>query len=253
MFILYRIRHYKHKNCFGKKVMKNYFNYEKIKQSFKNRKVRRIIILSAGLITLLLVLWFVGLFRTPRHYRSVKVIADGNVSQYLSNYILPQLHNKSQYGQPFDLILSEQGINDMIARHVDADNLQQANLSDLSVAFKQDRVLLTGRTVYCGIDFIITLVLKPGIDKKGQFFLGVSKVQAGNSRVPFVAETLKGKILEGLDGFLNNSDAADFAKVLFNNGGIEPVFSINHKKLHIEKITVQDEKLIIRFLPEQNK
>jgi uncharacterized protein YpmS len=233
--------------------MKNYFNYEKVKQGLKNPKVKSPIVLSAGLITLLFMFWFVGLFRTPRHYRPVESVADGNISQYLTNYILPELHNKSQYGQPFDLVVSETGINDIIARHVDLNSLRQAGLSNLSVVFKPGRILLTGKAVYCGFDFIVTIVLKPYIDKEGQFFLGVSKVQVGNSRVPFVAETLKRKVLEGLDGFSNSSDVTDFVKVLFNNGRIEPMFSINHKKLNVEKITTQDKELIIRFLPEQGK
>ena len=248
---LYRIKHYKHKNHFGKKVMKNYFNYERIKQSLKNPKVKSAIVLSAGLIILLFVFWFAGLFRTPRHYRPVKFIADGNMSQYLTNYILPELHNKSQYDQPFDLVISETGINDIIVRHIDANSLRQSNLSDLSVAFKKGRILLTGKTVYCGFDFMVTLILKPCIDKKGYFFLKVSKIQAGRSRIPFVAEAVKGKILEGLAGFLNDLNIADSTAALFNSRRIEPVFSLNHRKLRIDKITVQDRKLIIHFLPQQ--
>ncbi len=233
--------------------MKNYFDYEKVKQGLKDPKVKSAVVLSVGLVILLFVFWFVGLFRTPPHYRPAKFVVDGNMSQYLTNYILPELHNRSQYGLPFDLVISETGINDVIARHIDANSLHQANLSDLSVTFKEGRILLTGKTVCCGIDFIVTLVLKPGIGKKGQFFLGVSKIQAGNSRVPFVAGTLERKVLKGLNGFLNSSDTADFAKALFDNSRIEPVFSINHKKLRVEKIATQDKELIIRFLPEQGK
>ena len=230
--------------------MENYFIYKKIKQNLKNPKVKSAIILSAGLAALLFVLWFVGLFRTPRYYRAVKPVTGEQVSQYLTNHILPELHNKSQYDQPFDLVLSEQGINDIIARHVDSNSLLQSGLSDISVVFKKGRILLIGKTVYYGFDFIVTLVLKPGIDKKGQFFLCVSEVQAGSSRIPFIGEAVKRRILRELTDFLNKN-IADSTEALLNNHRIEPVFSLNHRRLRVDKITIQDKELMIHFLPWQ--
>jgi hypothetical protein len=229
--------------------MENYFN--KIKQLLENRKIRKWLNLSAGLIIFALVLWFAGLFRTPGHYRVTGPAADAYISQYLSNHILPELYNKSQYGRPFDLVISEAGINDVVARHIDANSLRQLNLLDLSVTFEKGRILLTGKTVYCGLDFIITIVLKPYINKEGYFFPKVSKIQVGRSRIPFVADAVKGKILGELTDFLNNLDIADSTIALFNSHGIEPVFSLNHRKLRIDKITIQDKELIIHFLPQQ--
>jgi len=233
--------------------MKNYFDFEIIKRGLKNPKVKSAVVLSAGLVILLFVFWFVGLFRTPPYYRPVKFIADGNMSQYLTNYILPELNNKSQYGQPFDLVISETGINDIIVRHIDADSLQQANLSDLSVAFRRGRILLTGKTVYYGIDFIVTLVLKPYIDKEGYFLLKESQIEAGRSRIPFAGEAVKRKVLEGLVRFINNLDIGDFNEASLNNRRIEPVFSLNHRRHRIEKITVGDKELIIHFLPQLDR
>src|SRR4030042_2285971 len=121
--------------------MKNYFNYEVIKRALANRKVRKTINISAGLIAVLFLLWFIGLFRTPKHYRVVKLSTDGQPSMYLTNHILPELHNKSQYGRPFEVVFSEQGINDVITRHIDADSLQEAGMSGLSISFEEGKIL----------------------------------------------------------------------------------------------------------------
>ena len=230
--------------------MRNYFIYEKIEQNLKNPKVKSAIVLSAGLAALLLVLWFVGLFRTPQYYRAVKPVAGEQVSQYLTNHILPELHNKSQYDQPFDIVLSEQGVNDIIARHVDFNSLRQSGLSDLSVVFKKGRILLAGKTVCYGLDFIVTVVLKPYIDNEGYFFLKMSKIQAGRSRILFIGRAVKGKILRELTDFLNEN-IVDSTEALLNNHRIEPVFSFNHRKLRIDKITILDKELMIHFLPWQ--
>jgi hypothetical protein len=156
--------------------MKNYFNYEEVKQSIKTPQGRNTVILLVVLIILMCAYWFAGLFSTPGNYRAVKPITDGQVSQYLTNYILPELNNKSQYGQPFEMVFSEQGINDIIARQVDFNSLQRSGLSDLSVAFKRNRILLTGRTVYRGFNFIVTIVLKPYVNREGYLYFGASKV-----------------------------------------------------------------------------
>lgn len=232
--------------------MKNYFNYKRIKQKIGSRQIRTAGVVSAGLAILFFVFWVVGLFRTPANFRTVKAVKDEQVSLYLTNYILPELHNKSQYDEPFDFAVSEDGINDVIARHVDGNSLKNAGLSDLTVAFRPGRILLTGRTEYYGFDFVVTMVFKPVIDKNGHFSLGVSKFQAGSSRIPFAAEAMKEKMLSGLGGYLKDPDAADFVKSLFDNSKIEPVFSINRSKLRVGKITAQNKKLIIHFLPEQD-
>lgn len=231
--------------------MENYF--EKTKKLLENRRVRKTVGWLISLAFFLLLLWFVGLFRTPGHYRITNPPADAYASQYLTNYILPQLLNKSQYDQPFDLVISEEGINDIIVRHIDANSLRQSNLSNISVTFTKKRILLTGKTVYCGLDFIITVVLKPYINRKGYFFLKVPKIQAGTSRIPFAVSAARERILQELAGFLNDLDIADSTEAVLNSRRIEPVFSINHRKLRINKITIQDKELIIHFLPGQDK
>ncbi len=231
--------------------MENYF--EKIKQLLENRKIRKTVIWLIGLTVFLLLLWFVGLFRTPGCYRITQPPADAYASQYLTNYILPELLNKPQYGRPFDLVISEDGVNDIIVRHIDANSLRRLNLSNVSVTFRKGRILLVGKTVCCGFDFIITVVLKPYINRHGYFFLKVPEIQAGTSHIPFAVSAVKGRILRELADFLNNLDIADSAKAVFDSRRIEPVFSINHQKLRIDKIAIQDKQLMIHFLPVQGK
>jgi hypothetical protein len=221
-----------------------------LKQSLKKPEVRNACILAVVIIIFMCAYWFAGLFSSPSNYKPVKPITDGQVSQYLTNFILPELNNKSQYGQPFDMVFSEEGINDIIARQVDFNSLQRSGLSDLSVTFKRNRILLTGRTVYRGYNFIVTIVLKPYVNREGYLYFGASKVQVGESRIPFAAEVIKRKILYSLAAPSNDSNTADFTGMLFNSGKMEPVFSFNHRKLRIKKFTVQNKQLTIQFQPE---
>jgi uncharacterized protein YpmS len=232
--------------------MENYFNYEVIKRALANRKVRKAVNILVGLIAFLLLLWCIDIFTVPSHYRFVAPAADGQPSMYLTNHILPELHNKSQYGRPFEVVFSEQGINDVIARHIDVNSLQKAGMSDLSVSFEKDRILFVSKTTSHGFNFYPTIVLEPRTDEDGRFFLEVSKVQAGNSRIPFTSEIMKKKILESFDNLLKDSKHPGFVRALFNSGKAKPVFSVNRNRVSIEGITVKKNELTVRFMPQEN-
>jgi len=228
--------------------MKNYFDYAKMKQVLSSAKVRKICFLSAGLIFVLFIIWLVGLFITPGHFRPVEFISDGQVSQYLTNRVLPELYNKSQFNRPFEIVFTEQGINDIVSRHIDANSLRRSSFSDISVTFKKGRILLASKMAYHGFDFVVTAVLKPYVNKKGYFSTGV-KIQAGTSSIPFAANMVKRKVLYNLSGITNDSNIADYAGVFLSGNKIVPEFSFNHRSLRIEKIVVRKKELIVYFLP----
>ncbi|MDD5135414.1 MAG: hypothetical protein PHP01_08400 [Phycisphaerae bacterium] len=232
--------------------MKNYFHNKGINLKKTSFNKKTIISLTLAILIVLCILWFVGIFMTPKNFRVVNPINSELVSPYLTNYILPHLYNKSQYDQPFDFEISQDGINDIIARHTDSNGLEKAGLSDLSVSFRPGRILLTGKTHYHGFDFIVTMVLKPRIDRKGQFSLNGSKFRLGDSPMPFIARAVEEKIANRLEQYFKDSKNAGFIKSLLDSGKVTPAFKINNSKLRVEKIIALDKKLIIHFLPQQD-
>lgn len=230
--------------------MKKKFEIEAIKRFLKSAKFGKICVLSAGFLFLLFIIWFVGLFRTPAHFRTVEIIDDNQVSQYLTNNILPEFYNKSQLGEPFEMIFSEQGINDIVSRQLDGESLKRSGFSDISITFKKGRILLTAKTVYHEIDFIVTVVFKPRVNKKGLFNAGVSKIQAGTSRLPFAARLMRKKIIYELADSSAESDIVHYAGLLLSDNKMPPEFSFHHRNFRIEKIIVANQKLIVQFLPD---
>lgn len=228
--------------------MEKKLNNKSIKKILKDPKFRIIFVCVIIFVFLLFVNWFMGIFKTPAHFRTVEFIDDHQVSQYLTNVILPEFYNKSQLGTPFEIELSEEGINDILARHIDDKSLKRAGFSDVSITFKKGRILLTSKTKYQNHDFIITAVLRPLVDKKG-FNAGLTEIQAGTSNIPFAKELLREKVLYEIADSSADANFVSYAGLLFSDNRIEPEFSFHHRNLKVEKITVEDQKLIIRFLP----
>jgi hypothetical protein len=201
----------------------------------------------AGVLLLFAIHWFIGLFRTPGHFRTVEIIESNQISLYLSNVILPELYNKSQKGKPFEMIFAEDGINEIISRHLDAKLLRKWGISDVSVTFTEGEILLAGKTKYRGRDFIVTAVFKPVICEKG-FNAGLKAIKVGTSSVPFAKKILRDRILYKLAG--QNSDVVHYAGVLFSDNRIPPEFTFEHRNLKVQEIITEKHKLIIRFLPD---
>ena len=57
------------------------------------------------------------LLHIPARYAPLKSAGDKRlVSPYLTNELLPALYNGAQMDKPFDLIITEDGVNDVIGR-----------------------------------------------------------------------------------------------------------------------------------------
>ena len=230
--------------------MKKYFRLSEIKLNQKQKY--KIAALIGTAVIFFLVFWIIGLFKTPANFRIVRPVEGEHISLYLSNYIMPELYNKSQYREPFDLTVSQEGINEIIARHIDSNTLAKAGLSDLTTCFKEDEILLTARTKYKGFNFIVSMTIEPKIDKDGKLLLNAVDFQVGRSSLPFAAERIRKKIISCLGENFKTEKTDEFFSAILSTGKIEPVFKINRSKVRIEKITVQNEELIIHFSPEHN-
>jgi len=227
--------------------MEKKLEYTTPKPPAKKAHFWQITLILTGILLLFIVHWFIGLFRTPAHFRTVEIIESNQISLYLSNVILPELYNKSQKGKPFEIIFTEEGVNEIISRHLDEKLLSRWDISDISVTFAKGEILLTGKTKYKGRDFILTAVFKPSVSEKG-FNAGLSKIYAGTSRLPFARQFVCDKILYKLAG--QNSDVVHYAGVLLSDNRIPPEFTFEHRNLRVREIITEKHKLIIRFVPD---
>jgi len=67
--------------------------------------------LAAALILLVLLL-----LHTPAGFKQPPPISDGKVSRYLTHVLAPQFYNGAQRQQPFELVITQAAVNDILAR-----------------------------------------------------------------------------------------------------------------------------------------
>jgi hypothetical protein len=216
-------------------------NNGKIKMS----KARQRQVLT-GLAVLLVII--ILLFHRPAAYQPVYIRPDNSISTYLTNELLPRVYNGVQYGEPFDLVITQEGINDVVGRYKGGGK----RFSRPMVVFSPGRAVLMGTVNLGGLKFIAGFSVEPEIDMQGYVNLKLRKVKIGAVSITPFGKRLAGRMFgeqisaaqkdaQGIEGLM--------VRMVLNNEPAEPVFDIEDKKVKLEKITVEEGKVTIRLLP----
>lgn len=202
------------------------------------------------------------LFYKPARYKPLDINPAGNnqdqISPYLSNVLLPQLHNGAQRQEPFDLVVIQKGINEAIARLQWPRESNGVLLSAPTVFFVPENIVLMGTASIKGAELVVTVVAKPSLDEEGLLNLRVEKVKIGAMNITPLARLMAKRMyterLATVHVDTENLRARIAASLLIDEP-FEPIFNINDifddvdKKVRAEKITITQKKLTIRMVP----
>ena len=179
-------------------------------------------------------------------------IERGQVSPYLTHELSPQIYNGSQHGEPFDLTVTQEGINEIIAWSGWPKESEGVILTDPAVLFVPGSIVMMGKAVIKGVDFIVTIIVEPKIDDRKFLSLQVSKVKVGAMNITPLAKMMAKKMYEQNQAAMSSQESELQTKIvasLLNDEAFEPVFKIEGKKFLVEKIVILNEQLILHLVP----
>jgi len=221
----------------------------KVRKKAKFKK--KVYFILAGLAAAC-VLFILLLLHRPAHFNPPEVIYDKQVSLYLTHELLPHIYNNAQLGEPFDLVVIQKGINDIVARSKWPKELDGIGVSAPEVLFVPDGIVLMGTVLVGGVEFVATVVAEATLNQEGLLNLRIAKMKIGAMNVTPVVKVLAKTIYQRRFA-TDNIDAEDWqaqiAASLLNNEPFEPVFKIEDKKVRVDKITVSQGKVTIRLSP----
>lgn len=192
------------------------------------------------------------LLHRPAYYKPTDFVYSKEVSPYLTHELLPQLYNGAQGQEAFDLYVSQDGINDVIARSKWPRESNGIRFSAPEVLFVPDRIMLVGAVNAGKVEFVVTVVAEPAFDEKGLLNLHLAKVKVGAMNITPLAKVVAGRMyqqrLAARD--INTKDLqTHIIASLLNNEPFDPVFEIEDKKVRARKIAISDGKLIFHLTP----
>lgn len=177
---------------------------------------------------------------------------EGQVSPYLTHELSPQFYNGAQRGEPFDLVITQKGINEIVAGWGWPRMSEGVMLYAPAVVFAPGSVVLMGTANMKGVEFVVTIVLKPRIDEEGLSHLLVAEVKVGAMNVTPLAKMLARKMYAQSVASMPADTKSFYGKIvaaLLNDEPFEPLFEVDDRKVRIEEITVQKQKLTARLVP----
>jgi hypothetical protein len=177
----------------------------------------------------------------------------GTVSPYLTHELLPKIHHDAQLGKPFDLVITQQGINEIVAWSGWPKESEGVIFASPAVVFVPENIVLMGTAVVKGVDFIVTIVVEPKINEQNLLNLNVAKVKIGAMNITPLAMIMAKKSYEqrfaGMPEDIKNEWQTKIVSSLLNNEAFEPVFKVEGTTIHVESITLKNKQLILRLIP----
>ncbi|UCC98138.1 MAG: hypothetical protein JSW66_20110 [Phycisphaerales bacterium] len=236
----------------GKREISNNEAEPKIRKKTRTKKL----ICWLFIDLLVAVVIFALLLHRPGRYdpadRDAVGLEDGQVSPYLTHELSPQFYNGAQRGEPFELVITQKGINEIVAGWGWPRMSEGIMLYAPAVVFSPGSVVLMGTANVKGVEFVVTIVLKPSIDERGLSNLPVAEVKVGAMNITPLAKMMAKKMYTQRLATMSVDTRSFYAKIaaaLLNGEPFEPVFEVDRRKLRIEGIIVENEKLTAHLVP----
>ena len=206
--------------------------------------------LTVAFVTIALLLYKPGRYNPTNTSPFVSEVNE--VSPYLT-HLSSEIYNAAQIGDPFEITITQEGVNDIITQANWPIESEGILLYAPSALFIPGMIVLMGTADFKGVEFIITVELNPQIDEEGLININVEKVKIGAMNItPLAKITAKKMYAHRLATVPVDiySLQTQIAASLLNNEPFNPVFKIDHKRIRLSKINIENEKLTANLTPE---
>jgi len=224
------------------------------KQRHHKRYVLKLTLLILVTVAVALTAAAVLLLHKPSDFEQPQAIDDKQVSKYLTHVISQDLYNGAQQGEPFDLVVTEEGIGDIIARSGWPKQVAEALFAVPEVKFEPDGIQLRGMVNIDTVELFVVIEGTASVNGQGLLHLEVTRVKIGAVSVTAVAKLVAAAIY-GSEATRRNLQEdhwqTKIMAALLEDEPFEPVFEINDAKVRIQNVKIDTGKITIHFVPEK--
>lgn len=191
-------------------------------------------------------------FHKPRVYKPLQSKNPEQVSLYLTHELGPEFFNQAQLDQPFDLIIEQQGLNDIVSRLDWIQQLGPLSLQQPSIIFADRSILLMGTLRYKGASSVLSILAFPIMDANQQIYMNIQSVRLGMIPVTSLISRLCQKAFDdNRDGFKDDPEVEQIVQSIIRNEPFDPVFRISDRRVRITGFTLENNVLKLTLLPEK--
>lgn len=222
----------------------------KRKLTRKKKIVLTVVCTGAGIILILPAAIAFLLTRTPAYYKPLTPANRAEVSPYLTNYIAPEIHNKSQLGEPFELVITQGGLNDIIARGPWPLAPGGVIITRPAALLSEGRIFVMATVKYGRLPAVLTLVMNPALDEAGLLSVNLEQVDAGVLDITHFAKELAEEIIADGIGEINSTLADNIKTAVLENKSFDPLFPAYDSEVRLTGIDISDGKAVLKLTPQ---
>lgn len=200
-------------------------------------------------IALVVILVFVMFTVKPGRYRPFRAQDGDLVSPYLTHRLAPDFLNNVQLGEPFEMVIEQDGINDIVSRIGWFDDSGKVTVSAPSIVFKEGVVYVMATVKAAKVPTVVTVIAEPVVEE-GVIVFNLQKVKFGSMPMTRVAKRIVRKMLdEQMKDVPEEDTQKRFFKSLLENEPFDPTFEVYDTQIKITKAKIEKEKLTVTIVP----
>ncbi len=216
----------------------------------KNKALYIVYTVVAGIFVLLGCVVFM-VTTVPKYYQPLQLENSNEVSKYLTNYLAPEIHNNSQLDEPFEIVITQQGLNDIVARSLWPITVNNLTVSGPAVVLSQGQIILMATVKYGRIRSVLTIIMSPKIDADGLLSMNLGKAKAGVFDITTFAKQLSRKIITTYLGEVEgNKWANNISAAMIENKPFDPVFEAYDRPVRLTGIEISKGQAALRLTPQ---
>lgn len=197
-------------------------------------------------VGILILFWY-----TPRAYKPIRPANPEEVSHYLTHELGPEFYDQVQRNEPFELTISQSGLNDIISRWNWPQQIGEATFSDPYIIFSQQSVILMGTLKYKKVSSVISITALPAMDSDGKISLNIRSVRFGMVPATTLLTTLVQKAFDDTPNhFAEDPEAREKIQSLIRGEPIDPRFRISEHRVQVTDFSIETGFLKLTLLPQ---
>jgi len=214
------------------------------------RETYKVVLFFAAMVLLAVTaVLMILLGHTPQIYQPPVVPPSGQVSPYLTHKLGPDFFASLQLEQPFELVLEQQGVNEIFASTAGVLSLGEITLSRPVAVFYPDSVVLMAAVGLGGASSVLSITAQPAIDENGRLNLNIRSVTLGAIPVMSFARKIAQQYA---DQYLSADDGQEIVAIvngILDNRPFEPVLTISKYTIRLRKLTLEAGRLTLLIEP----
>lgn len=224
------------------------------KKKSRTRKIIKRLIWPAISITLSIVIIILLLYK-PAGYipsdQAATLAGDSQLSQGITNRLLPEFYNGIQQQEPFEMTITEKDINELIAQTEWPKYSEGFVFYTPKAGLNPGKISLMCTVLQFGLDLelVVTIEADPKLDENGLLNFNLTLVKVGAVNItPLAAFLAKKAYQEHKPEYIEPWDwRSKIAGSIFENAGFEPVFEVKNRWVRVEGVEIEEEILRVRL------